>query len=331
MRRRDFIAGLGGAAVASSAIWPLAARAQQPAIPVIGFLHSSSAAAFAPMVAGFRRGLNEVGYVEGQNLAIEFRWAENQLDRLPALAADLVGRRVSVIAAPGGPQVGLAVKAATANIPFVFTTATDPVKLGLVVSLNRPGGNATGVNMLSAATEAKRLGLLHQLIPVAARIAVIVNPVSPEAGVQLSDLQAAARIIGTQLYILRAGTESEIEAVFATLAQAGVQALLVTADPFLNGQRERIVALAARHSMPAIYEARTFADDGGLMSYGPNIPDVYRQIGIYTGQILKGVKPADLPVIQPTAFELVINLKTAKALGLDIPPMLLALADGVIE
>jgi putative ABC transport system substrate-binding protein len=324
--RRQFITLLGGAAT-----WSLAARAQQQPMPVIGFLNSGSAEPLAPMVAGFHRGLKEVGYVEGQNLLIEFRWAENQLDRLPALAADLVGRRVAVIAATGGPVTGLAVKSTTTIIPFVFISGVDPVKLGLVASLNRPGGNATGVNMFITAVEAKRLGLLHELVPAAARIAVIVNPNSPEVDAQLSDLQAAARTNGRELHILRAGNEEEIEAVFATLAQVGAQALLVAGDPLFNGQRDRIVSLAARHRVPAIYEARTYTQAGGLMSYGPNLADMYRQVGVYTGQILKGVKPADLPVIQPTVLELLINLKAAKALGLEVPPMLIARADEVIE
>jgi putative tryptophan/tyrosine transport system substrate-binding protein len=328
VRRREFITLLGGAAAAA---WPLAARAQQPTVPVIGFLNSGSEQALAPMVAGFRRGLNETGFVEGRNVTIEFRWAENQIDRLPALAADLIARRVFVIAATGGPVTGLAVKAATKDIPLVFISGVDPVKLGLVASLNRPGGNATGVNMFITAVEAKRLGLLHELIPTASRLAVIVNPKSPELDAQLSDLHEAARSIGRQLHILRASDGGEIETAFATLAQAGTQALLVAGDPLFNSQREHIVALAARHAVPTIYEARTYPQAGGLMSYGPNLADMYRQVGVYTGQILKGVKPADLPVIQPTVLELVINLKAAKALGLEIPPTLLARADEVIE
>jgi ABC-type uncharacterized transport system substrate-binding protein len=327
MKRREFITLLGGAA----ATWPRAARGQQPAMPVIGFLSSRSPDESAPDVARFRQGLAQVGYVENQNLAIEYRWAENRYERLPALAADLVGRQVAVIAALGGPVTALAVKAATKTVPFVFITGVDPVKLGLVASFARPGGNATGLNIFITAVEAKRLGLLRELVPTAARIAVIVNPNSPEVDSQLSDVQTAAGAIGWELRILRVGTEGEFDTAFATLAQAAVQALLVAADPFFNSQRERIVALAARHKIPAIYEARGYAVAGGLMSYGPNIPDMYRQVGQYTGQILKGAKPADLPVIQPTALELVINLKTAKALGLDVPPTLLARADEVIE
>ena len=300
-------------------------------MPVVGFLSSRAPVESELEVAGFRRGLAQAGYVEHQNVAIDYRWAENQYDRLPALAADLVKRQVRVIAALGGPRPALAVKAATKTIPFVFIGGVDPVKLGLVDSFAKPGGNATGVNMFITAVEAKRLGLLHELIPTASRIAVIVNPNSPEVDRQLSDLQTAARAIGRELKIFRVGTESEFDSAFATLAQDTAQALLVAGDPFFNSHRARIVALAERHKIPAIYEARSYATAGGLMSYGPNLPDMYRQVGLYTGQILKGTKPADLPVIQPTALELVINLKTAKALGLAVPPVLLARADDVIE
>jgi ABC-type uncharacterized transport system substrate-binding protein len=300
-------------------------------MPVIGFLSSRSPGESAPDVAGFRQGLAQVGYVENQTVAIEYRWAENRYERLPTLAADLVGRQVAVIAALGGPVTALAVKAATKTIPFVFITGVDPVKLGLVASFARPGGNATGFNIFITAIEAKRLGLLRELVPSAARIAVIMNPNSPELETQLGDVQTGAGAIGWELQILRVGSEAEFDPAFATLAQSAVQALLVAADPFFNSQRERIVALAARHKIPAIYEARGYPVAGGLMSYGPNIADMYRQAGQYTGQILKGAKPADLPVIQPTALELVINLKTAKALGLEVPPTLLARVDEVIE
>ena len=326
MRRREFISLLGGATA-----WPLAARAQQSARPVIGFLSSRSPAESASDVAGFRQGLAQTGYVENQNLAIEYRWAENRYERLPALAADLAGRQVAVIAALGGPVTALAVKAATKTVPFVFITGVDPVKLGLVASFARPGGNATGLNIFITAIEAKRLGLLRELVPTAARIAVIVNPNSPEVDSQLNDVQTGADAVGWELQILRVGSEAEFDSAFATLARSAVEALLVAADPFFNSQRERIVALAARHKIPAIYEARGYAVAGGLMSYGPNLPDAYRQVGLYTGQILKGAKPANLPVIQPTALELVINLKTAKAVGIEVPPTLLARADEVIE
>ena len=327
LKRRDIITLLGGAAAA----WPLAARGQQPAMPVIGFISSRSPGESEPDVAGFRQGLAQVGYVEHQNVAIEYRWAENRYGQLPRLAADLVMRQVTVIAAVGGPVTALAVKAATNTIPIVFISGVDPVKLGLVASFAKPGGNATGINNLITAVEAKRLGLLHELLPAANRIAVIANPNSPEVDSQLSDVQTAAGAIGRKLQILRVGTESEFDTAFATLAQDAVQALLVAGDPFFNSQRERIVALAARHKIPAIFEGRGYVVAGGLMSYGPSLPDLYRQVGVYTGQILKGVKPTDLPVIQPTALELVINLKVAKTLGLEVPPTLLARADEVIE
>jgi putative ABC transport system substrate-binding protein len=324
MRRRQFITLLGSAAAA----WPLAAQAQQQ-VPVIGFISSRSPGESAPDVAGFRQGLAQVGYVEQQNVAIEYRWAENRYERLQALAADLVTRQVAVITAVGGPVTALAVKAATKTIPFVFITGVDPVKLGLVASFARPGGNATGINLFITAVEAKRLGLLHQLVPAATRLGVIVNPNSPELDSQLSDVQRAVRAVGRELQIVRVGTEAEFDAAFVALS--GVQALLVAADPFFSSQRERLVALAARHKIPTIFEARGYTTAGGLMSYGPSLPDMYRQVGLYTGQILKGVKPADLPVVQPTKLELVINLRTAKALGLEIPASLLATADEVIE
>jgi ABC-type uncharacterized transport system substrate-binding protein len=327
MRRRDFIKVFIG----SAATWPSTARAQQPSLPVVGFLSSRSPVESEHDVAGFRLGLSQSGYVEHQNVVIEYRWAENQYDRLPALAADLVKRQVRVIAALGGPVTALAVKAATKTIPFVFITGVDPVKLGLVASFAKPGGNATGVNMFITAVEAKRLGLLHELVPSARQIAVIVNPNSPEVERQLSDLQGAAQAIGCELQIFRVSAETEFNVVFATLAQNSVRAVLVAADPFFNSQRARIVALAERHKIPAIYEARGYAIAGGLMSYGPNLPDMYRQVGLYTGQILRGAKPADLPVMQPTALELVINLKTAKAIGLDVSTQLQQRADEVIE
>ena len=325
MRRRDFIGVIG-----SAITWPVTARAQPP-LPVVGFLSSRSPTESERDLAGFRQGLSQSGYVEHQNVAIEYRWAENQYDRLPALAAELVKRQVRVIAAVGGPTTALAVKAATKTIPFVFTTGVDPVKLGLVDSFAKPGGNATGVNMFITAVEAKRLALLHELVPSANPIAVIINPNSPEIDRQLNDVQTAAQVIKCELQIFRVSAETEFETVFAALAQNSMRALLVTGDPFFNSHRARIVGLAERYKIPAIYETRGYALVGGLMSYGPNLPDMYRQVGLYTGQILKGAKPADLPVMQPTALELVINLKAAKAIGLVVSTQLQQRADDVIE
>jgi putative tryptophan/tyrosine transport system substrate-binding protein len=327
VNRRAFITLLGGAAAA----WPLAARAQQPAMPVVGFLNSTSAAAWRRFVESFRRGLGETGFIEGQNIAIEFRWAEGQYDRLPVLAAELVRRQVAVIVATGGDASGRAAKAATATIPIVFTSGADPVREGLVASFNRPGGNATGVNVLLTAMEGKRLGLLREMVPTAALITVLLNPVAATFDGQLNDVQAAARSVGQQLRILRASNDAEIDAAFATAAELRVEALLVAADPFFLSRRERLVGLASRYAIPAIYELREYAAAGGLMSYGVSLAEAYRLVGVYTGRILKGEKPADLPVQQLTKFEFVINLKTAKALALEVPARLLSFVDEVIE
>jgi putative ABC transport system substrate-binding protein len=325
--RREFVVTLGGAAAA----WPLAARAQQAATPVIGYLHSGSSSPYAHLVAAFREGLKEAGYVEGQNVAIEFRWAEGRYDQLPALAADLVGRRVAVIVAQGGDPPPLAAKSATSTIPIVFTISSDPVKLGVVDSLNRPGGNATGFWAYTSLLGTKRLELMRALLPDNTLIAVLVNPNNPNAHIDMPDLQNAARTIGQSISFVTASTETEIDAVFATLSERRVSALLVNTDPFFLARRGQFVSLAARHAIPTSYFVREFVAAGGLMSYGARLTDAYRQVGIYTGQILKGKRPGDLPVLQPTKFELFINLRTASALGLTIPDKLLALADEVIE
>jgi putative ABC transport system substrate-binding protein len=327
MNRREFITLVGGAAVA----WPLRAYAQQPALPVIGFLNSGSPAERAPFIAAFRQGLKETGYVEGQTVAIEYRFAEGRYDRLPSLASDLVRREVAVIAATGDTVSPLAAKGATTTIPIVFAAGSDPVKDGLVASFNRPGGNITGVSIISSALVSKQFELLHELVPQAAVVGILLNPSNPNVGVELSDLQNAAQTMGVQLAVLRASTESAIEAAFASLVQQRVAALLVEPEVFFLDRREQLVALAARHAMPTIYSRREYAVIGGLASYGTSLADSYRQVGIYTGRILKGEKPADLPVTRPTKFELVINLKTAKALGLTVPLTLQVAADEVVE
>jgi putative tryptophan/tyrosine transport system substrate-binding protein len=326
MRRREFIGMMGGAAVA----WPRAARAQET-MPVVGFLGGGSSDTDTNRVRALRRGLSEAGYVEGTNVAIEYRWAEGQYDRFPVLAADLVRRQVDVIAALGGTVSVLAAKSATTSIPIVFLTGGDPVESGLVTSLSRPGGNLTGVTVLSVELAAKLLELGHELAPAAAVMALLVNPTSTFAETQSRDAQAAARKLGLQLQILHASTERDFDAVFATSAQLRAGALVIGPDAFFTNNRERLATLAVRHALPAIYGLREFAEAGGLMSYGPSVVDASRLAGIYAGRILKGEKPADLPVQRVTKVELVINAKTAAALGLTIPPTLLARADEVIE
>jgi putative ABC transport system substrate-binding protein len=326
IRRREFIGALAGATT-----WSLAARARQPPMPVIGFLSGRSPSEAAYALAAFHQGLNEGGYIEGQNVAIEYRWAEGQYDRLPALVADLVQRQVNVIAATGATNSAVAAKAATTTIPIVFNSGDDPVKLGLVASLNRPSGNATGINFFVTQMEGKRLGLLHELVPTAALMGVLLNPHNTPFEFQLKDVQEAACSIGQEIHVLHASNEQDIHAAFRGFVRMRVQALLVGGDPFFNGRREQLVTLAAHYAIPAIYELREYVTAGGLMSYGTDLPDTYRQIGIYVARVLKGEKPADLPVVQPTKFQFVINLKTAKELGLEVPPTLSARADEVIE
>jgi putative ABC transport system substrate-binding protein len=328
MKRRELIRGVCGAAV----MLPLAARAQQPvATPVIGLLSIASPAPFANLVAALRQGLKKTGYVEGHNLDIEFRWAEGHFDRLAPLAADLVSRQVAVIVATGGPAPALAAKTATSTIPIVFNVGADPVKLGLVASFSRPGGNVTGVSFFVAELDAKRFGLLHELVPGARRTAVLLNPKNPNAGPQLSDITKTADTLGLEIIVLHAATVGDLDTVLANSPSLDAGALLVGADAFFNSSRDQIVGLVARLGLPAIYEVREFVAAGGLMSYGTSLVDAYHQVGVYTGRILKGEKPDELPVIQPTRFELVINMKTANGLGLTVPPSLLAQADEVIE
>ena len=325
MRRREFLTVLGGAV----SMCPVAAWTQQPVTPTIGFLWYGSAEEWAPFVKAYRRGLKEVGFVEGQNVAIEFRWTEGQTDRQRALAVELVRRDTSVIVT--GTVGGLAAKAATTTIPIVFIVGTDPMKTGLIASFNRPGGNVTGVSFFSNELAAKRLGLLHELLPQAKVIAVLINPKFPDAVDRLTEIQDAARTLGLQVRIFNASTESEIDARFADVALRQADALVIAADPYFTARRNHIIALAERHALPAIYDLREWASTGGLISYGTDLADAFRQSGFYTGRILKGTKPTDLPVIQSAKYELVINLKTAKALGLTVPPSLLARADEVIE
>src|SRR6516225_204176 len=328
MRRRDFLTLVGGAA----AVWPLAAHGQQPSMPVIGFLNVLSPEANAGRLRAFRQGLKDAGYVESENVAIEYRWADNQIDRLPALAADLVRRNVAVIVATTASPPALAAKAATTTIPIVFLVGEDPVRLGLVDNLARPGGNLTGINFFNAEVVAKRLELLHALVPKAARFAMLVNPENvPIAARTLREVPEAARAIGLQIQIINASTKDEIGAAFDTLVRDKIDALFVAPDPFFISQRDQFATLTARYRIPAAYSTRDDVEAGGLMSYGTDNQEMYRQVGIYTGQILKGAKPADLPVLQSTKFEFLINLKTAKALGIEVPNSILLLADEVIE
>ena len=327
MRRREFITLLSGAAVG----WPLAARAQQRAMPVIGFLHQGSPEAYAKFVAAFRKGLGEIGYVEGRNVAIEYRWAHGESDRLPELAADLVSRSVTVIATPGSAAATLAAKAATATIPIVFMTGADLVQTGVVASLNRPGGNITGVGSMNVGLGAKQLGLLHELLHRAARFAVLVNPGNPQSQSVITDVQAAALTVGSQLEIITVTTNRDINTAFTRAVQKRADALVISPDPLFTNRLVQLATLAARHAMPAIYALREFAEVGGLMTYGSNFTYLFRQAGNYTGRVLNGEKPAELPILQATKFEFVINLQTAAALGLEVPPTLIARADEVIE
>jgi putative tryptophan/tyrosine transport system substrate-binding protein len=325
MRRREFITLLGGAAV-----WPLAARAQQP-VPVIGFLHSGSPNPYAHMVAAFRQGLNDQGYFESRNVTIEFRWAEGHSDRLFALADELVRHPVDVIAAVGGNLSALAARKASSTVPIVFNSGSDPIKSGLVASFNRPGGNTTGVSFFGVSLGQKRLELIRELVPTTSIVAILVNPSFPDTAIELNDVQAAAQTLGVQTIVLSTSNEAEIEVLFGNLSHRRAGALLLASNPFFNSRRDHLVTLAAGHAIPAIYQLREFVEAGGLISYGNSFTDLYRQVGVYVGRILNGAKPSDLPVVRPTRFELAINTKTAKALGLTIPNTILVAADLVIE
>jgi ABC-type uncharacterized transport system substrate-binding protein len=331
MRRREFITLIGGAAAAPALLSPRVARAQRPAMPVIGFLNSGSLDTFAHLLRAFRQGLKDTGYVEGENVAVEYRWAEGRFDRLPALAGELVRRQVAVIAATGGAPPAFAAKAATTKIPVVFAVGEDPVRLGLVASLARPGGNATGINYFIYELVAKRLALLRELVPAAARVAVLANPANAAHAAALREVEAGGRAMGLQIQIVNASTSREIDAAFAAVVRERVDGLFVFPDPFFVTRRVQLVHWASRQAVPATYAQRDFAEAGGLLSYGTNIADAYRQVGVYAGRILKGAKPADLPVVQSSKFELVINHQTARMLGLTVPPTLLAIADEVIE
>jgi putative tryptophan/tyrosine transport system substrate-binding protein len=326
MKRRDFIALIGGALASV----PRVARAQQR-VPVIGFLSARSPDDSAHLVDAFRRGLTETGAVEGQNVVVEYRWAKGAYDRLPSLAAELVSRPVAALVSVGGEPSAVAAKAATATIPIVSLFTADPVERGLVASLNRPGGNVTGISLLNGALEAKRLGVLHEFVPKATMLGFLVNPAYPGTASQVRDMQEAARAIGLQLHIVNAGTDPEIDAAFEAIARQQIPGLVVAVDSFFAGRRDKLVTMAARHAVPTMYSLRDYADAGGLISYGVDLFDMYREAGVYAGRILKGAKPADLPIMQPTKFVLVINLKTAKSLGIAVPERLLAIADGVIE
>jgi putative tryptophan/tyrosine transport system substrate-binding protein len=327
MQRRHFITMLSGMAVA----WPLTAPAQQAAMPVVGFLSSLSQFESSNLVAAFRRGLSETGFIEGQNIAVDYRWADGRYERLPAMAADLISRRVALLVSTGGHPPLLAAKAAATTVPIVFSTGVDPVKTGIIASFSRPGANLTGVHVLTTGLEAKRFGLLQELAPTSAAIAVLANPSNPNTQTQLNDVHDAARAVARPLHVLHASAERDLETAFATIGRLKPGALLIASDPWLSTRRSQLIELSARYAIPTMYQWRESADAGGLMSYGTNLADAYRHVGVYAGRVLKGANPSDLPVLQPTKFELVINLKTARSLGVQIPPGVLAIADEVIE